>query len=229
MKNNCYKKTLVLGIIVLFIGMSVIPSTATNIEVNRSSSTSLDGNTLYVGGSGPNNYSTIQSAIDANETLDGHTIIVDEGTYITPEDVENGKILVELDSSDLTEQLAQREIDFASAQASYAEAKEAYDIQLKQNESDITAAELKVKFGLMDLQKYLGAVVAESFMSKATNPETETDEVASLVNDTNLGGEIQGVAQILERIRRRKLIVRIFASGHMCTVLSHAVTVGRSL
>jgi len=34
----------------------------------------LDGNTLYVGGSGPNNYTTIQSAI--NDSTDGYTVFV---------------------------------------------------------------------------------------------------------------------------------------------------------
>ena len=34
----------------------------------------LDGNTLYVGGSGPNNYTTIQSAI--NDSADGYTVFV---------------------------------------------------------------------------------------------------------------------------------------------------------
>lgn len=120
--------------------------------------------------------------------------IVPEGTIITPEDVNNGKILVELDSSNLTEQLPQREIEFASAEASYAEAKEAYDIQIKQNESDITAAELKVKFALMDFQKYLGQEVAQSVIDNLTADPNSKIDIDSLlknidVEDPNSGSE----------------------------------------
>jgi len=94
--------------------------------------------------------------------------IVPEGTYITQEDVNNGMVLVELDSSNSREQLPQREIDVASAEASFAEAKENYDIRVKQNESDITAAELKVKFARMDIQKYLGQEASEKVLETAS-------------------------------------------------------------
>lgn len=94
--------------------------------------------------------------------------IVPEGTYITPEDVNNGMVLVELDASNSREQLPQREIDVASAEASFAEAKENYDIRIKQNESDITAAELKVKFARMDIQKYLGQEASEKVLETAS-------------------------------------------------------------
>lgn len=93
--------------------------------------------------------------------------IVPEGTYITPEDV-NNMVLVELDASNSREQLPQREIDVASAEASFAEAKENYDIRLKQNESDITAAELKAKFARMDIQKYLGQEASEKVLETAS-------------------------------------------------------------
>lgn len=95
----------------------------------------------------------IKSKVENRTTI---VNIVPEGTYITQEDVNNGKVLVELDASNMTEQLPQREIELAAAEASYAEAKEGYDIQVKQNERDITAAELKLKFALMDLKKYIG-------------------------------------------------------------------------
>ncbi|NIR00075.1 MAG: hypothetical protein GTN78_07705, partial [Gemmatimonadales bacterium] len=54
--------------------------------------------------------------------------IVPEGTIITNEDVENGKILVRLDSSGLEEQADSREISFRNAEASYVQAKENHDI-----------------------------------------------------------------------------------------------------
>jgi len=77
MQKNLIKKSLVLTIIFLFIGMSITPSTGTVVE--KISINSLGGNTLYVGGNGPNNYSKINDAYeDANP---GDTIFVYSGTY----------------------------------------------------------------------------------------------------------------------------------------------------
>jgi RND family efflux transporter MFP subunit len=82
--------------------------------------------------------------------------IVDEGYQITDEDVKNGKILVELDSSELQKQLVQQEIQFQSSAASLADAQQGYDIQANQNLSDILAAEQKARFARMDFEKFLG-------------------------------------------------------------------------
>jgi len=125
--------------------------------------------------------------------------IVPEGTVITPEDVNDGKVLVELDSSKLKDQLSQREIEVTSAEASYADANESYLIQVKQNESDITAAELKRKFALMDLQKYLGKTVADGLVEQANADPNSGIDVASLLKDPNsLGGEASQKLRELE-------------------------------
>ncbi|UCE46855.1 MAG: hypothetical protein JSW47_14735, partial [Phycisphaerales bacterium] len=112
--------------------------------------------------------------------------IVPEGTYITPQDVNEGKVLVELDSSVLEEQIEQYKIDVATAKASYTEANEAYLIQMKQNESDITAAELAVKFAKMDFQKYLGEDLAEELIAKLENDPNSGIDIALLAK-ANLG------------------------------------------
>jgi multidrug efflux pump subunit AcrA (membrane-fusion protein) len=115
--------------------------------------------------------------------------IVPEGSYITPEDVNNGKVLVELDSSVLEEQVSQYEIDLATAEAAFAEANEAYLIQVKQNESDITAGELAVKFALMDFQKYLGEAAAQKVNEDLNrNPNTNLDITSFLSDSNSLGG-----------------------------------------
>jgi HlyD family secretion protein len=93
--------------------------------------------------------------------------IVEEGYLVTEEDVRNGKVLVELDSSDLQQQITQQEIQYQSALASLIDAEQNYEIQLRQNQSDIQAAEQKVRFARMDFDKFLGddvaaVVVAES-------------------------------------------------------------------
>jgi HlyD family secretion protein len=128
-----------------------------------------------------------RNAINIKSDVEGQVTIISiipEGTYITPEDV-NNKMLVELDSSSLTENLAQREIEFASAESSYAEANEAYAIQLKQNESDITAGQLKVKFALMDFKKYLGETLAEQLILAVESDPNSTYNITSLLDDPN--------------------------------------------
>ena len=129
----------------------------------------------------------IRSEVEGMATI---VNIVPEGTMITPEDVNDGKVLVELDSSKVEEQLPLREIDLVTAEASFADANESYLIQVKQNESDITAAELKVEFTLIDLQKYLGATVAQKLIVKANADPDSRINSASLLEDPNsLGGE----------------------------------------
>jgi RND family efflux transporter MFP subunit len=94
-----------------------------------------------------------------------------------------------LDSASEEEELTQREIDFASSEASLTQAKEANDIQVKQNESDITAAELKVKFALMDFRKYLGGILADEIVKMKESESGANINMASLLEDLELGGE----------------------------------------
>ena len=132
------------------------------------------------------NSKDIKSEVEGRTTI---ISIVDEGTNITAEDVNDGKILVELDSSDIKQRLTQQEINFLNSESSYTEAKEALDIQKKQNDSDIKAGQMKVKFALMDIQKYLGDFVAEKNISAAANPESDANKITTLIDDPNLGGE----------------------------------------
>jgi len=132
-----------------------------------------------------------RNTIDLKCEVEGQTTIISivpEGIYITEEDVKNGKVLVELDSSNLREQLTLREIDFASTQASYADANEAYLIRVKQNESDVTSADLALRFAKMDFNKYLGDSLAEELIASPQRRDTGLD-VTPLINDpNNLGG-----------------------------------------
>jgi len=70
-------KLLVIGVIVLFLLMN-ISSSGFNLE-KQSTIATLGGNTLYVGGSGAGNYSTIQDAVD--NASNGDTVFVYNGTY----------------------------------------------------------------------------------------------------------------------------------------------------
>jgi HlyD family secretion protein len=87
--------------------------------------------------------------------------IVDEGYLVTDDDVKTGKVLVELDSSDIQKQIVQQEIQYQTAVASLTEAQQNYEIQLNQNESDIKDALQKVRFARMDLDKYLGESITD--------------------------------------------------------------------
>ncbi|MCP4613853.1 MAG: HlyD family efflux transporter periplasmic adaptor subunit [Planctomycetes bacterium] len=128
-----------------------------------------------------------RTSIDINCKVEGQSTIISivpEGIFITEEDVKNGKVLVELDSSNLEEQIATREIDFASSEAALTEATEAYDIQVKQNESDLAAADLAVKFALLDFKKYLGESAAEKVIDAVgDDPNANFDMVALLDDD----------------------------------------------
>jgi len=137
----------------------------------------------------------IKSEVEGRATI---VNIVPEGTMITAEDVNNGKILVELDSSKLKEQLSQREIELTSAEASYTDANESYLIQVKQNESDITAAELKMKFALMDLQKYIGESIAKTVIERSgSDPNSSFDTLLLLKDPNSLGGSASRQLKVL--------------------------------
>jgi HlyD family secretion protein len=139
--------------------------------------------------------------VDIKSKVEGRATIVNivpEGTIITPEDVNNGKVLVELDSSELKEQLSQREIELTSAEAGYADANESYFIQVKQNESDITAAELKMKFALMDLQKYIGESIAKKVIERSgSDPNSSFDTLLLLKDPNSLGGSASRQLKVL--------------------------------
>ena len=133
-----------------------------------------------------------RNAVEIRSEVEGRTTIVSvvpEGTIITEQDVKDGKILVELESSEIKEKLNQQEITFEGAKASYTEAKESYDIQMKQNESDIQQGLLTVKFGLMEFQKYLGEELAQKVLDSADETGSFQIDIPSLIKDpNNLGG-----------------------------------------
>lgn len=122
---------------------------------------------------------------DIKSQVEGRTTIISivpEGTVLTDEDVKNGKVLVELDSSDLRQRETQQQITVQSALANLTDASASYEIQKKQNESNLKQGELKLKFSRMDMEKYLGEQAAEKFLAGQV-------DLLALVEREDLGGE----------------------------------------
>jgi len=120
--------------------------------------------------------------------------LITEGTILTEEDVKNGTILIELDSSQLKEDVIQKDMSFNTAKASSEEAIRNHQIQIEQNISDISAAQLREVFALMDLHKYLGTDLADKMLAQNTGPEaTIIPEVDSTVLE-NIDEDTQGEA-----------------------------------
>ena len=63
--------------------------------------------------------------------------IIDEGYMVTEEDVENGKILVRLDESNLEEDIVDHDVAFQQTEATYAEAKQNIEIEESEALSEI--------------------------------------------------------------------------------------------
>ncbi|WP_169853195.1 efflux RND transporter periplasmic adaptor subunit [Anaerohalosphaera lusitana] len=142
--------------------------------------------------------------------------IVPPGTYVTQEDVDNGMVLVELDSSSLEDRLQEEEMELAGDQENYTAAKEAYDIQVIQNESDSSNARLTVRFALLDLEKYLGKQLAAQLTKNVDEAESLTGHVSPFLekvkNDPNLlDGSSAG--QELKRLRDEIVL----AEGNLTT------------
>lgn len=146
-----------------------------------------------------------RNAVMIRSAVEGRTIIVSiipEGTVLTEEDVANGKIILELDTSSLKEDLNQQQIQYNTATADLTNAKENLLIQKNQNESDVQQARLTVKFALMDLQKYTGQVAADSLEKKHAKQPVDSNDFIILARDPNqLGGEaLQKYRQLVSDI-----------------------------
>ncbi|PCI79421.1 MAG: hypothetical protein COB20_04700 [SAR86 cluster bacterium] len=120
--------------------------------------------------------------------------IVEEGYRVTPEDVTAGKILVELDTSQLIDEQLNQEIAVETAAASYIERKAEYEIQLNQNMTDLNDARQDMRFAKLDFEKFLGGNIVkqivqqleiEERLARAEQADFEAAQLAdSLAGDT---------------------------------------------
>lgn len=100
--------------------------------------------------------------------------LIPEGYLITEEDVKDGKVLVELDPSELKQKITDHEIDFQTTVAAYIEADEQREIQRSENQSLFIESKQVALFALMDFEKYLGKQAAVSVLQSAGLPENAT-------------------------------------------------------
>lgn len=92
--------------------------------------------------------------------------IVEEGYRVTDEDVASGKVLVELDTSQLIDEKLNQEIAVETAEASYIEQKAEYEIQLNQNMTELNEARQDMRFARLDFEKFLGANIVTDIIAQ---------------------------------------------------------------
>ncbi len=122
----------------------------------------LDGGTVVSPGS-----LEIKSRVEGQTTI---VSVIPEGSVVTPEDVQNEKVLLELDSSALREKANQQETVVEGCAAALTQARDSYEIQKNSSDNSIKVAELKAKFALMDLEKYLGATLTPRVLEGEITP-----------------------------------------------------------
>ncbi|MFP4173262.1 MAG: efflux RND transporter periplasmic adaptor subunit [Candidatus Hydrogenedentota bacterium] len=114
--------------------------------------------------------------------------IVEEGYRVTEEDIENELTLVELDSSELEDDLTQQQIEYENDLASLTEAQEQHAITLSQNESDIHDAELNLKFAEMDVHEYLGQELGQEVLAEVREDQDSDFLAAASGGNPGSGG-----------------------------------------
>lgn len=92
--------------------------------------------------------------------------IVEEGYRISQEDVDNGLVLVELDTSQLIDEQLNQEIAVETAEASYIERRAELEIQLNQNLTDLNDARQEMRFARLDFEKFLGGNVVREIIKQ---------------------------------------------------------------
>jgi HlyD family secretion protein len=98
--------------------------------------------------------------------------LIPEGYFVTEEDIRDGKVLVELDNSDIKQRIVDHEIQFQTTVAVYIEADEQRDIQKSENQTIFLDTKQLALFALMDFEKYLGTQGATGVLKTVGLPES---------------------------------------------------------
>ena len=134
--------------------------------------------------------------------------IVEEGYRVTAEDVSQGTILVELDSSQLNEQKLNQEIAYETAEATYIERKSQLEIRINQNVTNLNSASQNMRFARLDLEKFLGANVVNELVARLGIEErlarTEAAQAAATQAESTVPNRAEQVAQNREQNRQAR-------------------------
>lgn len=101
--------------------------------------------------------------------------VIPEGYHVTEEDVKEGKVLIELDNTDLKSRIQDHEIQFQTTVSSYIDADEGREIQRSENQSLVRDVKQTSVFALMDFEKYLGRELATEVLTAAGLPKDVQD------------------------------------------------------
>jgi len=98
--------------------------------------------------------------------------LIPEGYLISEDDVKEGKVLVELDPSDIKDKITTHDIEFQTTVATYIDVDENREIVRSENQSLVRDAKTTATFALMDFEKYLGKNLALSVLKARGLPES---------------------------------------------------------
>lgn len=101
--------------------------------------------------------------------------LIPEGYLISEEDVKEGKVLIELDSTDLKTRIQDHEIEFQGTVSAYIDADEGREIQKSENQSLVRDMKESSVFALMDFEKFLGRELTAKLLTSLSLPSTGED------------------------------------------------------
>ena len=112
----------------------------------------------------------VKNQVEGSTTI---VYIVDEGTK-----VKKGDLMMELDSSSLSDKKVDQEISVQNADASRIDANENYEVSKNQAQSDIESAQLTYDFAQLDLKKYIEGEYPDQLKEAESNITVAKEELA---------------------------------------------------
>jgi multidrug efflux pump subunit AcrA (membrane-fusion protein) len=126
--------------------------------------------------------------------------LIPEGYLISEEDVKDGKVLIELDSTDLKTKIETHEIEFQTTVSNYIDADENREIQKSENQTMVRDVKQVAIFALMDFEKYLGREVTSAILTTAGLPsDVDAFEKYADVLETQASAQVSTEAAIVKR------------------------------